>query len=83
MTKEEIDRLIAELSWEDQNWLFNRIMCRLWPQLEGKRVVLHEATGFYDLEDWEDEELDEFYRKKWEEADEREKRLQTRRRGSR
>jgi hypothetical protein len=52
MTREELDQVAREMSWEDQNWLFNRLMERLWPFLAGKKVVFHEASGF-----WDDEEL--------------------------
>ncbi|MBM7854916.1 hypothetical protein JOC37_001296 [Desulfohalotomaculum tongense] len=68
MTREELDRQIAEMTWEDQNWLFNRIMCRLWPELAGKKVVFHEATGFYEDDDGYTEEDDEYFKRKWEEA---------------
>jgi hypothetical protein len=69
MTKEELDAVAKEMSWEDQNWLFNRLMDRLWPNLAGKKVALVEATGFYAEDDgWTDEDS-EWYRRKAEEAE--------------
>ena len=35
-----LDRAAKEMSWEEQNWLFNRLMDRLWPDLTGKQVAL-------------------------------------------
>jgi hypothetical protein len=71
-TREELDRVAQELSWEDQNWLFNRLMDRLWPELAGKKVALVEATGFYDEDEWEDDDS-EWYRKKAEEFERNER----------
>jgi hypothetical protein len=69
MTKEELDLVAKEMSWEEQNWLFNRLMDRLWPNLAGKQVALVEATGFYTEDDgWTDDDS-EWYRRKAEEAE--------------
>jgi hypothetical protein len=43
MTKKgDLDQVAGEMPWEDQNWLFNRLMERLWPDLLDKKVVFHE-----------------------------------------
>jgi len=59
MTREELERVAQEMSWEDQNWLFNRLMDRLWPDLAGKKVALVEATGFFDEDEWTDDDYEE------------------------
>ncbi len=59
MTREELERAAQEMSWEDQNWLFNRLMDRLWPDLAGKKVALVEATGFFDEDEWTDDDYEE------------------------
>jgi hypothetical protein len=41
--KEDLDQAAREMSREDQNWLFNRLMDLLWPDLAGKKVALVEA----------------------------------------
>ena len=51
MTKEELDREVEKMSWDEQNWLFNRLMDRLWPELAGKRVALKLFRRF-----WKDDE---------------------------
>ncbi len=32
MTKEELDLEAEKMSWDEQNWLFNRLMGRNWPE---------------------------------------------------
>ncbi len=59
MTREELERAAQEMSWEDQNWLFNRLMDLLWPDLAGKKVALVEATGFFDEDEWTDDDYEE------------------------
>jgi hypothetical protein len=39
-----LDQAAREMSWEDQNWLLNWLMERLWPDLVSKKVVFHEAV---------------------------------------
>ena len=36
MTREELERAAQEMSWEDQNWLFNRLMERSLAGSEGE-----------------------------------------------
>jgi hypothetical protein len=74
VTKEELDRAVREMSREDQVWLLNRIVWRWWPQFQGKAVGFYDPAGFWD--DWNDQELDEFYNRKLREAQEREERFQ-------
>ncbi len=59
MTREELERAAQEMSWEDQNWLFNRLMDLLWPDLAGKMVALVEATGFFDEDELTDDDYEE------------------------
>ena len=73
VAREELDQMASGMSWENQNWLFNRLMDRLWPDLRGKKVALVEATGFYDEDDgWTDEDS-EWFRRKAEEFEQRER----------
>ena len=44
MTKEVLDLEAEKMSWDEQNWLFNRLMGRLWPKLAGKRVLLDASS---------------------------------------
>ena len=82
-TREDLDRAAQEMSWEDQNWFFRKLMERLWPDLKGKRVV-PDAASSWTYDDGYTEEDDEWFRKKAEEV-ERERRAgsQARRRGNR
>ncbi|MDA8335436.1 MAG: hypothetical protein M0Z41_10695 [Peptococcaceae bacterium] len=73
-TKEDVEKSVQELSREDQLWLLNRIVWRWWPQFQGRAVGLYDPAEVWD--DWDDKELDEFYERKWKEAEERENRLQ-------
>jgi hypothetical protein len=66
MRKEDLGRIMAGLSREDRNRLFRRIMYRLRPDPEGKKVVLHEAPGFYS--DGFDEEDGGYCEGKWRET---------------
>lgn len=64
MTKEELDREVEKMSWDEQNWLFNRLMDRLWPELAGKRVALDAVSSFWKDDDGYTEEDYEWFRKK-------------------
>ncbi|GEA14833.1 hypothetical protein E308F_10770 [Moorella sp. E308F] len=81
MNREEVARVVEQLPREDQIWLMNQIIWRFWPQFQGKAVAFYDPTETWD--DWDDKELDEYYRKKWEKAKERQERLQAGRRGDR
>ena len=71
MTKEALDQAAQEMPWDDQNWLFNRIFDRLWPEMAGKKWAIIEATGFFSDDDGYSDEDYEWYRKKAEEVERR------------
>ena len=71
MTKKDLDREAEKMSWDEQNWLFNRLMGRLWPELAGKRVVLDAVSSVWQDDDGYTEEDYEWYRKKAEEVEQK------------
>jgi hypothetical protein len=69
VAREDLDRLLKELSEDDQHWIFRQLADRFWPELAGRKVVLVEATGFYSEDDgWTDEDS-AWYRRKAEEVE--------------
>jgi len=73
MTREDVGKMVEEMSREDQIWLMNQIIWRFWPEFRGRAVAFYDPSEFWD--DWDDKELDEHYNQKWEEAKKREERL--------
>jgi hypothetical protein len=71
-TREELDRAAQEMTWEDRDWLFNRLMDRLWPELAGKKVVLDAVTSVWKEDDWTDEDY-AYFERIADEAENREK----------
>ena len=69
VTREDLDRLLRELSEDDLYWIFRQLVDRFWPELAGRKVVLVEATGFYSEDDGWTEEDSAWYRRKAEEVE--------------
>jgi hypothetical protein len=68
MTKEELDLEAEKMSWDEQNWLFNRLMDRLWPDLAGQKAAFQVVSSDYEDDGYTEEDY-EWYRQKAEEIE--------------
>ncbi|OPY61671.1 MAG: Nucleotidyltransferase domain protein [Pelotomaculum sp. PtaU1.Bin065] len=59
MTRDELAKIVEEMSKEDQIWLLNQIIWRFWPEFKGMSVAFWDPSKFWD--DWDDEEVDRYY----------------------